>query len=302
MRIAVKRMCGAAAALAVACMASAVTAHPPSVSKAPQQVGELEDVVTMRLEGSVVVDPAGKVVSHTLDTKLDENLAGLVRKAVAAWTFSPPVIDGSPATVRSRMWITLAGREVASGYEVRIDNVNFYNPPDPKNAAAPDKPRIQLTSIKPSPKYPKYNVNGGITLLVRFSPDGAVADVVATQCSLYFAGGRATDKVAACRAMISNATTAVRKWRATVPAELAREPGGLTGTLPFQYIGLQGAELVAASGEPGQWRRESRTRYAEPAWRDAGTQRVGSSDVADGALRMASTPLRLNAGAIGKVL
>lgn len=302
MRIAVKRMCGAAAALAVACMASGVTAHPPSVSRVPQQVGELEDVITMRLEGSVVVDPAGKVVSHTLDTKLDENLAGLVSKAVAAWTFSPPVIDGSPATVRSRMWITLAGREVASGYEVRIDNVNFYNPPDPKNAAAPDKPRIQLTSIKPSPKYPKYNVNGGITLLVRFSPDGAVADVVATQCSLYFAGGRATDKVAACQAMISNATSAVRKWRATVPAELARAPGGLTGTLPFQYIGLQGAELVAASGEPGQWRRESRTRYAEPAWRDDGTQRVGSSDVADGALRTASTPLRLNAGAIGKVL
>ena len=99
-----------------------------------------------------------------------------------------------------------------------------------------------------------------------------------------------------------NATSAVRKWRATVPAELARAPGGLTGTLPFQYMGSRVPDTSPQAASPASGAANRARAIAEPAWRDDGTQRVGSSDVADGALRTASTPLRLNAGAIGKAL
>ena len=303
MRMSKRIMRAMAVALAVACVSGAGWAQmQPRVSRVAQRVGVLEEVITMRLVGSVVVDPAGKVVSHALDTKLEDNLAGLVAKAVSAWTFAPPVVDGKPATVRSGMTITLAGREVNGGFEVRIDNVTFHRPPV-KDAGADATPGIRLNKMRPEPKYPKYNVNGAVTIEIRFSPDGEVADAVATECSLYFAGGSAADKAAACEAMAFNATSAIRKWRATVPVESTRDPDDLVGILPVQYIGVQGRDAVIESGKPGQWRRESRTRFTEPAWHAKGRQRVGTSDVADGALRMASSsPLQLNEGAIGKTL
>ena len=299
MRVSKRIMCATAIALAVVCVSGAAWAQLQTrAPRGAQRAAELEEVITMRVIGSVVVDPAGKVVSHALDSKLEDNLAGLVGKAVAAWTFAPPVVDGKPATVRSGMTITLAGREVNGGFEVRIDNVTFHLPP----GGASPTPRVHLTKMRPDPKYPKFNVNGAVTIEIRFTPDGEVADAVATQCSLYFAGGSAADKSAACEAMAFNATSAIRKWRATVPVESTRDPDDLVGILPVQYMGVQGWEAVVASGKPGQWRRESRTRFAEPAWRAKGRQRVGTSDVADGALRMASSPLQLNEGAIGKTL
>ena len=304
MRMSKRIMRATAIALAVACVSGAAWAQlqprvQPRVPRGAQRAADLEEVITMRVIGSVVVDPAGKVVSHALDTKLEDNLSGLVGKAVAAWTFTPPVVDGKPATVRSGMTITLAGREVNGGFEVRIDNVTFHLPP----GGASPTPRVQLTKMHPEPKYPKFNVNGAVTIEIRFTPDGEVADAVATECSLYFAGGSAADKAAACEAMAFNGTSAIRKWRATVSAESTRDPDDLTGILPLQYMGVQGWDKVLKSGKPGQWRRESRTRFTEPAWHAKGRQRVGTSDVADGALRMASSPpLQLHEGAIGKTL
>ena len=296
-----KMRCIAAGGLLLVCAALPVVAQAPTV---------IDEVLTMRVEGTIDVDAQGKVVAHTISTELNPKLRALLDRNIPTWKFDAPKVDDKPAALRTNLHITLVGREIAEGYEVRVDNALFSDPSWKEGylAEAPTQRQGPLTLVRrtPLPKFPNWNVGGDVMVAFRFNPDGTVADAQATQCSLYFAGGSETQKAAACKDMATNATRALRNWKVKIDVH-GRDPrpDELMAMQPIRYLSPSMRGTVATSTKPGNWRRESRTRYMEPAWlaKERLVQRVGTADlVADGGLMSSISPLHLDPESIGGVL
>lgn len=274
------------ACLAAACLAASATAGEPA---------SMEDLMTMRVDGELVVDATGKVESHTLKTTLDPKLTALIEQAIPRWSFFPPVVDGKPVRARSGMRITLAAREDDAGaFTVKIDNVVFTPPGvEPEQpGTGDDVPKVGKRGKMPN--FPRYKVNGLVTIAMRFKPDGSVADIAPTQCSLYFAGGSEVVKERACREMEGNAVRALRSWKFEVPAD----PAASEGIIAVQYIvGDDRGQRIRETSEPGKWRVESRGTYQWPGWSDAdGKQRVGSADMVGSEMLSGTSPLKFRSG------
>lgn len=281
----------------------------PALAAKPTPTPEIEDVLTMRVDGTIAVDETGKVIGHTVDTRLDPKLRDLIDSAVAQWRFAPPTANGKPARVKSAMRVTLAGRTVDEGTSVSIDNVYFF---DAGKAQAPSHLETQAPTYPETAKrqratitiekmvrpitYPgDYHVNAMITLAIRANPDGTVADVFPTQCSLYFAGGPRLVLARACKRISEAAAESVKTWKVGVQlnGDLPT-PETLTGTLPIEYRMDTDARRIGATGEPGRWRAESRTAYTRAPWLGEGrfAQRVGTSDVVDAQMVPQQSPLQ----------
>jgi hypothetical protein len=289
------------ACLAAACIVAPAVAQetPPAAAKAEAPSSSLEEVITMRVDGELVVGTDGKTASYTLKTKIDDTLKDLIAKHVALWRFTPVTFDGKPARVRSDMRITLVGRKSTTGYDVSVDNVVFTTPKlkpgDVAQVAKTDEEQIEFVRKMPMPRYPGYNVNGLVTLMLEIGPDGTVAHVSATQCSLYFAGGRDSTKDTACKAMEDSAIHAIRQWRFKLP------PGPIvdnTGVMPVQFTnGGERGRLIRSTSNPGVWRMESRGKYRRPEWaRDANGQRVGTADMVGNEMLPSNSPLHFTSG------
>jgi hypothetical protein len=244
----------------------------------------IEEVLTMRVDGEIVVDERGNVVSHTVGTPIDAKLRDVIDRSVATWKFVPPTAGGKPARMKSGMRVTLAGREVADGTEISIDNVVFFDPnEDAKAAAKRDDVVMHITSMTRHVYAPRnFRVNGIVTMAIRANPDGTVAEVFPTQCSLYFAGGDKATFEKACKQMTDSAAKAIRTWR--VGIELngnTPTPENLTAILPLSYKAFGDQTQIRQSGLAGYWRPEARTPYRQAPWtvKDRLAQRVGTSDV-----------------------
>jgi hypothetical protein len=281
----------------------------PAIAGTSTPTPQIEDVLTMRVDGTIAVDETGKVIGHTVETQLDPKLRGLVDTAVAQWRFAPPTIAGKPARVKSAMRVTLAGRKVDEGTSVTIDNVYFFNG---DKSHAPSHLEAQASAVAEAAKnqratmkiekmvhpvaYPRdYHVNGVITLAIRANPDGTVAAVFPTQCSLYFAGGPRLLLARACKRMSEVAANTVKTWKMGVQLNGdPPTPENLTGTLAIEYKVDTDAKRVEATGEPGRWRAEARTAYTRAPWleEDRFAQRVGTSDVSGAELVPEQSPLQ----------
>ena len=277
--------------LCVLALAMAAPLHAGDAPKA--KVEPIEQLMTMRVEGDIAVDDTGKVMAYHVDTALEPAMRAMIDKAVATWSFLPPTVDGKAAKAKSDMRITLAGRKVDAGYEVSIDNVVFYDAAQedlalkraiPADAPLPKDPPVEMSIVemKPKIKYPRgFHVNGRVNVQMLINLDGTLAQAQVSQCSLYFAKGLEVQLRRACQTMEDNILAAVRTWKFKVDTHgRTPTPADLTGTLPVDYL-MQGDDArIIASGEPGQWRVEARTRYREGEWlRDERfAQRVGTSD------------------------
>jgi hypothetical protein len=259
--------------LACAVALPGIAGQPPATTAGP-----MEEVMTMRVEGSLAVDAIGNVIAHQVDTKLDPKLQGLVEVAIATWSFMPPTVDGKPATAKSDMRITLAGRKIGEGYEVKVDNVVFFDRKrEELTPAALEEKRAALgitslnfVQMNPRPKYPGFHVNGIVMISVLARPDGTVERAFASHCSLYLARGSKADLSRACKAMQDNGVSAVRHWKVSVDVERQsrRRPGNLTGVLPLFYK-MRGDEEIrrhhqqrARQLAPGMARCVSRSTLA----------------------------------------
>ena len=278
---------------------------------------KMEEVLTMRVEGDIAVDATGKVIGYTLGTKLDGKLQSLIDQAVPHWVFFPPMVEGKPSAAKSHMRITLLGKKIPEGYDVRIENVLFADtdtrdwdvPKEEKkaaNTAETDGATLSIASATPRVRYPKYYVNGIVTIMLNIAPDGRVLDATPTQCSLYFAGGSSTQLARACREMEQSAANAIKQWRVAIDTHgKPLEDKPLSATLPLAYkMRGRSAQAVAESSEPGQWRMESRTPYRTPDWLPDRrfAQRVGTSDAVGGELVPSDATLQLRDGQLGVAL
>ena len=199
-----------------------------------------ESVMTMRVDGDLLIDTEGRVKEYSLRTALDPKLRQMLDKAIPAWRLVPITQGGKPVNARTPMRITLAASEVAGGVEVRIDNVVFAPLTDEDRQAAWADKRAAFESghaIEPlgepaqapvlisartmhPPGYPiglmRAGVEGVVLLNLRLNPDGTVAEVFAAQSSLLNVkgGSEILDKA---RALLERESKrAARRWTFTI--------------------------------------------------------------------------------------
>lgn len=288
------------------CLLAMASTGPIQAKDAAPAVVPLESLITMQVDGNIVIDPLGRVADYRVDTPVLEELRLAIDRAVRQWRFQPVVIDGTPRQVSAKMRVVLAATRIAEKYQVKIDNVVF---PDAdksarerwknENASA----TISIRSIQP-PGYPlallQAGVSGRVLLGVRIAADGRVAEVVAVQSMLFDVSGRERTLASAIRQFEGAAVSAAKSWRFNVVAKsVALAPKDMTGMVPVEFVmDRSKADL------PGQWRTVVRLPRRPIGWlkQTPEIQKIGVSDVVNGELISLSNSPVLATAVIGTEL
>ena len=298
--------------LAIASMQAA-----PAVAVTPV-VGE--SVLTMRVTGELTIGTEGQVLSYKIRSKLDPALQVMLDKSIPRWQLTPVRQGGKPVNAKTPMRITLAATQIPQGYEVRIDNVVFTpiskEDYEAKIAAAraireggeaitvgdapPSQPVVfDSKRMLSPPRYPvglmRAGVSGAVLLHLRLNPDGTVADVVASQSSLFDIKGASGILDKARGLLEKESIRAARSWSWHVDAahpELLTADD-LTVCVPVEFRmdspGKQGDDNTAV------WRQEFRGPNLPVPWLlgKPGEQVVGVSDLNNGEQVSGSSPFQL---------
>ena len=268
---------------------------------------DLESVVVLRVDGTLVLSPKGEVVDYVISTKLSDELRRRLRLAVGTWTFKPVLIDGVAREVRTDMRVMLAARPVADSYRIDVDNVLFTG----KGGIVPDNAKPPEAAIRGRslslPVYPQglaaANVRGTVLLAIRVSPEGRAEEVAVTQSMLVDVRGRPQLMKQALRAFEWASTNAAKGWTFNIPPALARRPGAeRTVTVPVVFVGRnQGPTGFDADG---QWHTFVRGPMRPIRWQPirAGAQRVGVTDVAQGEMIPLISAIALTSDVVGAPL
>lgn len=258
-----------------------------AVEAKPVAAAPMESVLITRVEGSLVIDPEGKVESFEISTPLAAELRAGVDRAVTGWRFQPVRVDGQPVRARSAMIITLAGTRLGEGFRVKIDNVVFPvdNRGEMKAGYRIENPSasIVLKSMRP-PGYPtdlmRAGISGTVLVAFRIGPDGRIAEASSVQSMLFDVRGRDRIMQKIVRQFEAVAVSAVKGWRFEV-TQKAAIPSAREMT---QYVSIvflmQGVE---GDPKPGLWRTVVRGASKAPAWLPPTARTmVGVADLAGG--------------------
>ena len=265
-----------------------------------------ESVLTMRVDGELTIGNEGQVVAYNIRSKLDPTLQALLDKTIPRWHLAPVRQGGKSVNAKTPMRITLAATQIPQGYEVRLDNVVFTPISKEDYAAreaaaraireggeaitvgdAPPAQPVLLDSKRmlSPPRYPtglmRAGVSGAVLLHLRLNPDGTVADVVASQSSLFDIKGSSSILDKARGLLEKESIRAARSWtwqvHAAHPELLTADD--LTVRVPIEF------RLDAPSKDGGEavamWRQEFRGPNLPVPWLvgKAGQQLVGVSDL-----------------------
>jgi hypothetical protein len=265
-----------------------------------------ESVLTLRVDGELTIGTEGQVLSYTLRSKVDQNLQNLLAKAIPQWRLVPMQQGGKPVNATSPMRITLAAKQIPAGYEVRVDNVIFraLNNADiaVEKAAmararatgevvtqvgeAPHAP-VLIDSVKMRPPgYPiglvKAGVEGVVLLNLRLNPDGTVAEVLATQSSLFDIKGNPSVLDKARGLLEKESVQAAKTWTFKIDAEKTAQltHEDLTLVVPVEFV--MGTHNTQELNLTEKWRQEFRGPNLPTPWLKRAAQEVGVSDLAGG--------------------
>jgi hypothetical protein len=290
----------------------------PAIAATPV-VGE--SVLTMRVDGELTIGTEGQVLSYKIRSKLAPTLQAMLDKSIPRWQLTPVRQGGKPVNAKTPMRITLAATQIPQGYEVRIDNVVFTpiskEDYEAKIAAAraireggeaitvgdapPSQPVVfDSKRMLSPPRYPvglmRAGVSGAVLLHLRLNPDGTVADVVASQSSLFDIKGASGILDKARGLLEKESIRAARSWSWHVDAahpELLTADD-LTVRVPIAFRmdspGKQGDDNTAV------WRQEFRGPNLPVPWLlgKPGEQVVGVSDLNNGEQVSGSSPFQLS--------
>ena len=172
---------------------------------------------SLRVSGSLVVDPDGKVASHELDPQapLTPALKAFVDDSIRGWRFQPVLVDGKAVRAKVPMSLRLVARRADDGkFSVAIARTYFGSTED-----VPPTDRLRSIRLTP-PNFPRGALamggKGVVYLVVQVGRDGKVVNVDAEQVNLRVAG---TDgQMAALRKQFTDAAVRVaRGWTFTIP-------------------------------------------------------------------------------------
>lgn len=185
--------------LALAVPAAAYAAKPEPAAG--------QQMITMRLNGKIVIDPQGHVREYRIDTQAPKEVQELLGKAIPTWRFHPVEVDGKAVPAQSPMRVVLTAVRHGEGYMLSIDNVLFRPNTELEYAEElaardPDQIRFTVQDMRP-PAYPadlmRAGIDGIVLLVLRLDAEGRVADAMVSQSSLFNAvgGGSALDRARA---------------------------------------------------------------------------------------------------------
>jgi len=255
-----------------------------SPSKASPLSREIEHLLSMSVNGTLVVDTDGSVRDYALTTTVTPGLAEALGKTIKAWRFEPVLVDGQPTRAEAKMRISLAATENGKDYQVHVENAVFR--PATPSAQAPAR-TVEATgrSMNP-PVYPRELqrafISGRVLVALHFTPEGKVIEAVPVQSMIFDARGGSDRTYAKAIKQFEDATlAAVRKWTVSVQVK----PGAPTSAKDFTtYTTVDYRMGDGPNGDiPGEWRRVSRTPRAALPWLPATeAPKVGVADVAAG--------------------
>ena len=268
----------------------------PAIAGETQYTESLESVLTMRIDGEIEVAADGHVKSHKLNTELPPEIRTPVDKAIGAWRFAPPTMDGKPVEAAiGKMRIALvASQRDDKNYVLKIENVVFNEAATQAASSPPQVSRdITIASKRSMPRF-RASANVLVSMLFHIDPNGAVLDVAPTQCTV-LAIAPAQDPTVACKTLERESVIALRNWKFNVAKGGDGQP---VDAMMGVFFSRDGSSSVL---EPGKWRRELRSAYRPAPWAKADDPRMGTSDVTDGGLQQPYAGLKLEEG-IGKIL
>ncbi len=283
-----------------ACVAS------PTIAKDTTAPSEsLESVMTTKVDGTIAIDQQGQLTDFHIDTKMPEQMRGMLYKTVRTWRFHPVLVDGNPIAAQSKIRITLAARKDGEDYLVRVDNVIF--PRDDKERKigfTNDAVTITKKSMTP-PSYPrgllKAGVEGIVLLSLRIGADGQVEQVIPVQTTLIDVKGRPNVLAQALTQFERTASSAAKLWQFNVTAKTGQPTArDMTVMVPISYT----INRKTTDSSPGMWRTEVRGPRQQPNWLvdNVGEQRIGVSDLADGEVMPVASAFKLVTDVVGTAL
>jgi len=264
----------------------------------------VETVVAMHVDGWVTFNTVGQVQSYRIDTPLQDSIRTALNDKVRQWQFHPVLVDGVARQATTRMRVTLAAKEEASGVHVKIDNVVFPSEPGDVNTRVDGQAEpISGNRLRP-PGYPvglmQQGITGAVLLAIRVSPEGRADEVLAVQSMLYDVRGSASALRVGIRMLEQSAVDAAKGWTFNVPAmPKPRTADELTVTVPVEYV-MDEAKVNLA----GKWRTVVRQAKRPIGWLspEPGTQSVGVADAVAGELIPLTSAVALATDVIGSEL
>jgi hypothetical protein len=282
-------------ALLAGVLAIAVVGPCRSETKAAA-IPAVEDVLTLPVDGRIVIDKDGSVADYSISTPVPQQMSPLLDRAIRAWRFEPVVVGGAIVRAEAHMRLSLAATKQGEDYQVRIENAVFPPPESEKDAPRTRDGRVTFLPSKFSPPvFPRplerAGVSGRVLLGLRYGVDGRVQDAIAVQSMLFDVKGRSHTLAKAIRMLEDAALLAARDWNVDLVIEPGEAPTAkqLTAFTTVEFIGYN----RAAEAPPGQWRMVSRTPKRPVPWLagEKNVQVVGVADVRRGEmLPLAGSP------------
>lgn len=235
--------------------------------------------------GEIGIDPQGAVYDYNIGTILTPELKALVGKAVQQWKFEPVMRDGKAVHAKSGMRLILAAVPVASGYQMRIENVRFLG-------------TRQVRRMEP-PRYPmdplKAGVGAVILVAVRVGENGDVLDVAPAQTRLI--GATRSEKSAENMRKVfeKSSLEAAKRWKYH-PADVAAGDAPETTLLvPVEY------RLEGMFADQNGWQEGPSAAKPIP-WLPADKQRYDAKGLKQGESIALDNPLKFKQEVVGTTL
>lgn len=293
-------------ALLAACLAfpAVMTAHAEAAAP-PMHAQPSDPILTLRVDGGIVVARDGSLVSYTRATELPATIAAKVDAQVKQWKFNVADFPATANQARARMRITLAAEpQGAEAYAVRIDNVTF--PGGTGQTKVGTQHDFDDVSIKVKKlggvRYPESMRNSSVEAIVllqmRLDASGDVVEVLATQTSLLNVRGTPNELGKAIAAFEKVTERGARQWRFDVTSKgPAPTSDDLTVNVPVMFS-------FKTPEKAGVWRSEVRSPKRQAPWlsQDALVAALGVSDIADGEVLTSSSAVRLATSVNGRLL
>ena len=264
---------------------SPLVAAPPAPSSG-LEVSKSESVMTMRVDGELVVDTEGRVTNHQITSEVTPEIRAAIDKSIPQWRFEPVASeDGKAIPFKTLMRITVVARQLPDGnYSAQIENVRFHDGKKPDYRAEAKEKGIEMV-VRPRPKYPALmlgnGVNGAALVQILFTPEGDMQDAVVVQSAMFNVRGDSQLLQQAVAQMEREALTSVRRTKVKFGPDIdLSSPSQRSGAVMIKFSMVGKADDGETSRKAGQWRQEQRGPLRAAVWfddkRDA---RIGISDM-----------------------
>lgn len=298
---------------ATAILAALALLAAPGPASAGEASPALESVLSMPVDGTIIIEPDGAVGEYALTSQLTPGVKAMLDKTIPKWRFEPVVIDGAARRAQTRVRIVLAANEVEGGFKVRIDNVVFPAP----TGAIEETPQLvsQVVDLKGKkmqpPRYPiglmVAGISGRVLLGLRFGRDGVLVDAVAVQSMLFNVKGSERNLAKAIGLLETSAMDAARHWSADVSVKRGATPTPRDFTVytTIEYmLDRPGHKQSSGDPPPGTWRLVIRTPKRDMPWLagDKLVPVVGVADLTGGEMLPVAGAPQLMTPVVGTIL